>query len=273
MFLEVKSVNILRNIKTNYEKHHIQAYSSQMAFFFTMSLFPFLIILFTVIGKLSLDSEMLSEFAEIFVPEDINFFISGYIDNISFNTTGVISISLLATLWSSSKAVHAMMKSLNMVFEVSENRNYFYLRFIGILYTVLLIIIIALFLFLPTIGTKVLEFFNPLFNIPDKYLKLYQMFKWLVIVISFFFIILAIYIGVPNTKVKFKEAVYGAVFSLLGWLSNAILYSYTIKKFGRISIVYGGISAFILLAAWIYINSIIIMVGAEIVVYKMKNPG
>ncbi|MEA3423498.1 MAG: YihY/virulence factor BrkB family protein [Bacillota bacterium] len=265
-------MNIFRSIKSNYENHHIQAYSGQMAFFFTMSLFPFLIVLFTVIGKLSLNSEMLNEFAEIFVPEDINYFISGYIDNISFNTTGVISLSLLITLWSSSKAVHAMMKSLNMVFEVNENRNYFYLRFIGILYTLLLIIIIALFLFLPTIGTRILEFFNPLLNIPDNFLKLYQMFKWLIIVISFFLIILAIYIGVPNIKVKFKDAFYGAVFSLSGWLLNAIIYSFTINKFGRISIVYGGISAFILLSLWTYINSLIIMIGAEIVSYKMKNP-
>lgn len=272
MFLGVKSVNVLRDIKSNYEKHHIQAYSGQMAFFFTMSLFPFLIVLFTVIGKLSLDSEILSEFAKIFVPEDINYFVSGYIDNITFNTTGVISMSLLITLWSSSKAVHAMMKSLNMVFEVNENRNYFYLRLMGILYTLILIIIIALFLFLPTIGIRILEFFNPLFNIPDKFLKLYQIFKWLVIVVSFFFIMLTIYIGVPNIKVKFKDALYGAVFSLLGWLLNAIIYSFTINKFGRMSIVYGGISAFILLSLWIYINSIIIMIGAEIVSYKMKNP-
>ena len=140
-------MNALKDIKNNYEKHHVQAYSGQMAFFFTMSLFPFLVVLFTIIGKLSLNSEILNEFSKIFVPDEIVHFLSGYVENISFNTTGVISISLLMTLWSSSKAVHSMMKSLNMVFEVDESRNYLYLRATGMLYTLMLIVIIVLFLF------------------------------------------------------------------------------------------------------------------------------
>ncbi|MBN2259593.1 MAG: YihY/virulence factor BrkB family protein [Clostridiales bacterium] len=264
-------MNIIRSISKNFERHHIQAYSGQMAFFFTMSIFPFLVVLFTIIGKLSLDSQMLFEFAKIFIPSDITTFLEEYINTITFNSTGLISASLIITLWSSSRAVHAMMRSFNVVFEVDENRNYFYLRVLGFFYTIILIFAIILFLFLPIIGEKILNFLNPVFNIPNNILEIYDIFRWIIIIVAFFFIILAIYMKMPNVKIRFREALSGSLFASLGWILNALIYSITITNFGRMSIVYGGISAILLLSFWLYINSTIIMVGAEIVNYCMNN--
>ncbi|OPL08900.1 MAG: hypothetical protein AVO33_08265 [delta proteobacterium ML8_F1] len=267
-------MELYRTIKENYSKHHIQAYSGQMAFFFTMSLFPFLVVLFTVIGRLSLDSRVLYDFAEVFVPGDIQEFLMGYINQITFNSTGVISTSLILTLWSSSKAVHGMMRSINVVFEVKESRNFLYLRMIGFLYTFGLIVAIVLFLILPVIGVRFLEFVSPFVNLSDFFISFFSRMKWIVIVVVFYAIMLLVYMRGPNQKIAFKNASRGALLSLSGWLLNAIVYSTIINTFTRMSVVYGGISAIILLALWLYINALIILIGAEVVFFYevKKNP-
>lgn len=269
--LRGEGVQVINYIKSKLQQHHIQAYSGHMAFYLTMSIFPFLIVLVTIIGKLSLDSEFLFEYMKFFVPADIGVFLEEYIANISFNATGIISISLIITIWSSSRAVHAMMRAFNVVFEVEENRNYFQLRLTGFFYTLVLIIAIVLFLFLPIIGRTIIEFFNPLLAIPNIYIVLYGAMRWVIITVFFFFVILLAYTQIPNRKISFREAIPGALFSLMGWLMNAIVYSYIITNFGRISIIYGGISAIILLSFWLYINSIIIMLGAEMIRYVVMK--
>ncbi len=267
-------MELFQAIKSNYSKHHIQAYSGQMAFFFTMSLFPFLVVLFTVIGRFSLDSKVLFDFAEVFVPPDIQDFLLGYINQITFNATGVISTSLILTLWSSSKAVHGMMRSINVVFEVDESRNFLYLRLVGFFYTFGLILVIVLFLILPVIGVRFLEFVSPFFNLSGFVISFFSRVKWIVIVVVFYALILLIYMRGPNQRVAFTSASKGALLALAGWLINAIAYSGVINTFTRMSVIYGGISAIILLSLWLYINALIILIGAEVVFFfeGKKNP-
>ena len=95
--------------------------------------------------------------------------------------------------------------------------------------------------------------------------------RWIFITIFFFFGILILYTKLPNKVISFKQAIPGAFFALFGWLANALIYSFAITNFGRISIVYGGLSASILLAFWFYINSGIVILGAEVVYYLQKK--
>jgi membrane protein len=255
------------DIRNKIKIHHISAYSGHMAFFMMMSIFPFLVVLLTIIGKLSLDTKFLIEYLSVFVPTDIGSFFEEYITTITFNPTGVISISLILTLWSSSRAVHAMIRALNVVFEVDENRNYLQMRIAGFFYTLILITAIVLFLFLPVVGERLLEYLNPIFMIPLHYIQWYSVLRWVVITVFFFMGIMMIYMKLPNTDISYREAIPGALFSLVGWLMNAVGYSFIITNFSKISFIYGGISAILLLSFWLYINSAIILFGGEVIDY------
>ncbi len=169
--------------------------------------------------------------------------------------------------------VHSLIRALNVVFEVEDSRNYFQLRLTGFLYTLILIVAIVFFLFLPVVGGRVLIYLNQFIRMPEIYISLYSYLRWVIITVFFFFGILAIYTKVPNRKGSLKHAVWGSLFALIGWLANSIGYSFIITNFSRISFIYGGISAILLLSFWLYIDSIIILAGAEIIKYQdEKNP-
>jgi len=264
-------MEIVKQLKLNYKEHHIQAYSGQMAFFLIMSIFPFIVVLFTIIANLSLNSEYLFEFAQIFIPDGIYDFLKGYISTVTFNSSGVLSVSLIFTLWSSSKAARSMMQSLNITLEVEENRGYFRLRLIGVLYTIALIIAILLFLILPMVGLRIFEAINKVVEIPMIYFQLYAILKWVIIILFFFLLIIKLYSSMPNKKLTLRQALPGAVFSVAGWLLTSVSFSFIVSKTGSISIIYGGISVFMFLAFWLYMNSMIILVGGEIIQYYINK--
>jgi membrane protein len=62
----------------------------------------------------------------------------------------------------------------------------------------------------------------------------------------------------------FREVVPGAVIASLGWVIVSIAFSYYIDNFGNYSKVYGSLGGIIALLMWLYVSSIIILMGAEI---------
>jgi membrane protein len=56
----------------------------------------------------------------------------------------------------------------------------------------------------------------------------------------------------------------GATFSTLGWLISSLGFAYYVNNFNNYSSVYGGIGGVIVLMLWLYITSIIILLGGEI---------
>jgi len=56
----------------------------------------------------------------------------------------------------------------------------------------------------------------------------------------------------------------GAIFSTLGWLISSLGFAYYVNNYNNYSGAYGGIGAVIVLMLWLYITSIIILLGGEV---------
>jgi membrane protein len=80
-----------------------------------------------------------------------------------------------------------------------------------------------------------------------------------------------IYILIPNTKVRFKSAVYGAVIATILWKSIGALFSAFIVDSTNYTAIYSGFAIMIIFMLWIYISWLIILTGASISYYH-QNP-
>ncbi len=101
-----------------------------------MSLFPFLIFLFAIIGRLSLEIDNFEGYLLAFVPAEPAQIITSYIqDLLGVGGDGVLSISILFSLWTASRGFHALKQSLNISYGVTETRNFIEMRIIGMFYT------------------------------------------------------------------------------------------------------------------------------------------
>jgi membrane protein len=65
-------------------------------------------------------------------------------------------------------------------------------------------------------------------------------------------------------KIKLRNTLPGSLFSALGWMITSIIFSYYVNNFSRYTVTYGSVGGIIVLLIWLYIVSIIVVLGGEI---------
>jgi membrane protein len=88
--------------------------------------------------------------------------------------------------------------------------------------------------------------------------------RYLVGFIAMIFVFIMVYRYTPSKRLNWKEVLPGALFSTLGWILTSIGFSYYVNNFGNYSKVYGSIGAVIALMSWLFISSVIILMGGEL---------
>jgi membrane protein len=257
--------SFLKELASRYSQHSVSAYSAQMAFFLMLSIFPFFIFLFTVLGKLSINSDLLIMVLENFFPKEVHQLTIDFIEkNIVVEGNSLVSISILGIIWSASKGVRALMVSLNKAYEIKETRSFFIVKALDMAYTVLIVIVILLLLTLPNIGVGVFKFFSRYVDINWEIFETYNLVKRILIPTTLTLLMGLIYMYVPNIKLKVKDVIWGTVFSIVGWSVLSYFFTIFVNEFANYRVVYGSLATVIILMFWLYFSSILLIVGGEI---------
>lgn len=262
-------INFMKEMAWRYSRHSISAFSAQMAYFFLLSVFPFLMFLYSLLGYFKVDSE---EFLKVFlmiVPEDVASIFLDYIVNIpQIRDLGFLSVAVIGTLWAASKGVNALMKAMNAAYSVQESRGYIKMRSLSMFYTLVFIIAIILGLTIPSMSREFFDFISQYIAVFDiiidpRFIEIFTLVRWLVIIAFFLLMIVSMYMFVPNKKIKFRDIIAGSFAALAGMMLNSIGFSYFVSNFTNYSVIYGSLSAIILMMIWMYFNGIILCMGAE----------
>ncbi|HKL41720.1 MAG TPA: YihY/virulence factor BrkB family protein [Clostridia bacterium] len=260
-----RMAGFLKQLASRYSKHSVSAYSAQMAFFLMLSIFPFFIFLFTVLGKLSINSDILMMVLENFFPKEVHQLTIDFIEkNIVVEGNSLVSISILGIIWSASKGVRALMVSLNKAYEIKETRSFIIVKVLDMVYTVLIVIVILLLLTLPNIGVGVFRFVGRYIEINWEIFETYNLVKRILIPSTLTLLMGLIYMYVPNIKLKIKDVIWGTVFSIVGWSILSYFFTIFVNEFANYRVVYGSLATVIILMFWLYFSSILLIVGGEI---------
>lgn len=257
----------IRRIGERYKAHHITAFAGQMAYFFVLSFFPLLIFIISIVSKLNINYDFALEILQKFIPSNISKMVTDFVGQ-TIMTEGltVLSISGITMLYSASRAISALQRSINMSYDVSETRNFILVKLMGMFYTLMFILIIVLSLLVPSVFQGIFDFINTYikFSIDDYWLDLAHLLRNLLLLISFIFVFLSIYLFLPNKKVHLTEILPGAGFAVIGSLATNYIFTSIVTKLTDYSIVYGSLSAIVAFMVWVYFMALIIIIGAEI---------
>ena len=99
-------------------KKKINDFAASTAFFFFLSVVPLLIMICTIIPYTPLTEENLVELVTDFLPDQVDPVAESLIADVYDKSAGILSIAIIATLWSASKGVMALMRGLNVVNDV-----------------------------------------------------------------------------------------------------------------------------------------------------------
>lgn len=252
-------------------EHNLTSYSAQMAYFFLLSIFPFLILLFAILGKLSITYDLASMAYMQIVPPEAYVIIDGYIEQLlDAKIETVLPISLIASLLTASRAMNALERAFNQAYEVSQPRKFIYGRVIGVLMTAMVMVVLIIALTLPSMGNNFLEFVQKWTLLGEGLKQLFFYGRWPVMIGVFGFVLTVIYRVLPNKQLKLDSVLPGVLVTMIGLMVLSAGFSYFIHSFSNISFVYGSLGAVITLMVWLYFVGILLMLGAELNAVLLK---
>lgn len=250
-----------QDFSTQMKKQNISAHAASIAFFFFLSIVPMLMVLSMMIPYTPLTEENLTETVADIIPDKVVPLVESLIAEVYDKSAGSLSIAVLATLWSAAKGVMALMHGLNAVNGVEEKRNYFVVRGVACLYTVVMLVVVILSLFLNVFGNQLVNL--ALHRLPplQKLAAFVMNFRFLVVWVVLTLLFAAIYAYVPDDKLKFKEQIPGATFAAVVWSIFSWGFSIYVDYSNSYGI-YGSLAIIIIILLWMYFCMYIIMVGA-----------
>lgn len=239
--------------------------SAQLAYFFLLSLFPFLLFLVTLIGYLPMDAHAVIDILRAYLPEDVVVMIESNLDQLMNNRNGgLLSLGVIGTLWSASNGMNAIKKSFNKAYEVEEEHLFITSRIISIGLTLAMIVVISVALLLQVFGRTIGENLYGIFNFPIDFLQVWNVLRWGISSIIFFIVFFFLYKLTPNIKVKAAHAIWGTLFATISWQLTSLGFSHYVNTLGNYSATYGSLGTVIILMIWFYLSGIIITTGGVI---------
>lgn len=267
--------SLLKKLWHRIEEDDIPGLSAQLSYFFLLSLFPLLIFLFTLLAYLPIPHQDMLGIIRGFAPEEaLKLIEKNLYDVIEHRRGGLLSFGFIATIWSASNGINAIVIAFNKAYNVKESRSYIVSRGMAVLLTFGMIFVLVVALVLPVFGRGIGLFLFSRLGLTREFLSVWNMLGLFVSAMIIFLIFTGLYWVAPNVKLRCRSALPGAVFSTIGWIVSSSALSIYVKNFSNFSLTYGSIGTIIVLMMWLYISAFIIILGGEINAYyseKNKN--
>lgn len=243
----------------------VGVYTAQASFFMILSIFPFALLFFNIIGITSIEQDTIISFINSFFPTAIKPLLIQITEELYLHVSGTaLSISAIVAVWSASKGVLSVMFGLYEIYKIHRNRNYFISRFISMAYTVIFLLAMLVTIILLVFGNKLFHLVMILVPALEEITVLTIILRYLAvfIILLIFFILIFRISNLKHTTIK--KVTPGAFLSALGWIIFSYVFSIYVDNFSNMSYMYGSLTAIIILMLWLYFCIYILFIGAEI---------
>lgn len=262
---EVSIYQILKNLVININNDDILHKASSVAFSFTLAVFPAIIFLFSLIPYIPIPDiraniiELVDELAMLEqVSQTIN-------DVISKPRGDLLSFSVFLSLFLSTNGMMELAQTFNKIYKTIDNRSYWQTRVIATFLTIILSFVMFISILVLTVGSFALNYMVDNGFLAQNFL-FYSILvlKYSVLFILFLFTISIVYYFAPALHNRWRFISIGSVLATILSILVSYLFSFYISNFGTYNKLYGSIGAMIAMMVWIYLISIILLIGFEV---------
>ncbi|RXM41094.1 YihY/virulence factor BrkB family protein [Chryseobacterium sp. CH21] len=234
---------------------------------FTISLFPFILFLLSVLPYMPHYDKLQFYIFDVLMhnvfPSNMEGDVRGYIENnIIPNMRGISNLTIVLALVFATNGTFSLINGFN---ENSDEKLSDVKEFIlSFFITIGFITIVFLALFGVYYVEVVMKLFTPAYDI-----------TWLVDNLSsiigfvsfplFYFILLSLFYWLGTVKItRFRQAVPGAILTTVLFVVTTYIFAIYVKDIARYNVLYGSIGSMILLMVWVNVNVYLLLFGNEL---------
>jgi membrane protein len=171
-------------------------------------------------------------------------------------------IGLGTALWSANAGMKAVFDALNIVYQEDEKRGFIKLNLVSLTFTLSAIA----FILLAMGGVVVLPIVLKWLPIGGPVVEwTLSILRWPILLAGVMAGLAAVYRWGPSRDdAQWKWITPGSIFAAVIWVGGSMLFSWYVSKFGSYNETYGSLGAAIGFMTWIWLSTIIVLLGAEI---------
>lgn len=258
---------ILGMVAQNAQACDVMGRAAQMAYYLLFALFPTLIFLAVMISALpmpKLFDDLMTYFASVLPPQAFGVIRGALEQRDAGKTGGLLSLSLLATLWAASSGMEAIIASLNAAYHAGSSRGWWRERLLAIGLTVGLASFVILALVIVFFGGTITNRIARAKDFGTGAVIFWHVAQWPIAAGFVLFGLDLIYYFAPNTRRRWRWVTAGAAVAVVVWLLISVGLRLYLTRFSNFNIAYGAIGSFMVLMLWLYLTSAAIILGGVI---------
>ena len=258
----------LKRLYEEYENDSVADCAASLSYYFLFSLFPFLFFLATLtafIPYIHRSVDLVLARAHAILPAQALGLIETHLrELVGTPRPKLLTLGLVATIYSASRGVDALRKTMNLAYDVKESRKWWRTELVAFGMTIggallTLIAVAAL-----TAGGAAGFWLARHIGIGAEYVMIWSWLRWPVTALVIMLCAALAYWLLPDVKQKFKFITPGSVIGTLVWLIATWGFGQYVAHFGSYNVTYGAIGGVIVLMTWFYITGFIFLMGGEV---------
>ena len=241
-------------------------HAASIAYYSLVSLFPFLLLAFTLLGYATSDVEnrnAVLSFVLQYFPTRFGF-ITGQLDSFRGDQLTVGVAGTLALVWGAVGVFGATSAAINHAWGVEDPRGFWkHKLFAFLMFAVAALTLLAALLLVSAsqmVGAR--WFADILMNFPGLIiLRSFAIRN--ATTLLFILVVGCVFYFVPAAKVRFRDVWIGAIVTGLLWKGAFIAFTWYMQDMTRLTRVNGSIAVVVAFLVWVYVQAVILLYGAE----------
>lgn len=169
---------------------------------------------------------------------------------------------IISSIVSSSSLFFHMIRTGELIYHEEREKFSFIRRFLAIILVLIFLVLVVVSLSLLLLGDMFLRHL--------QHIILINLFRYLMLFLIPFWIILLINLFVTPNKVKIVQVMPGSIFTTLFWFVATYLFSIYLQIFANFKIIYGALTFLIIFMIWVYLMCQGLVIGF-IINYEKKR--
>jgi membrane protein len=241
-------------------------YAASIAYYALLSLFPFFMLAFALLGSATADEHDRSAvlgFVLQYFPSQFDF-ITRQLDELRSHSLTVGVVGTIALVWGALGFFGAISTAVNYAWGVDKQRSYWKHKLFSFFMLLVTgaILLVALLLVSASQMVGASWFAGVLLRFPGL-----SVLRGLAVrsatTVLFICVMGFVYYFVPNAKVRFRDVWIGAIVTGLLWKGALEGFSWYMRDMSRFSRVNGSIAAVVVFLLWVYTQAVILLYGVE----------
>jgi membrane protein len=256
-------VEIVRRVNERGTEHDVDIVAAGLSFYALLGLFPALLAVVSIYGLVADPASVeaaITGLAHTLPPQARELVLQSLADFVrrsSGSLTFRLVVSIVAVLWSSSSGMSALVRAINVAYDVKEHRSFFGRRAIALVFTLGAVVGVAVVVPALTAVPQLLHLFRAdtlLVFVPP-----------LVLAVAAFVTLLVLFRYAPYRRpATFGEIAPGAALASVTWLLVSGAYSLYVRFLARFGSTYGALEGVIVLELWFYFSAQVLLYAAEL---------